>query len=232
MLIQQKRKHAELGDITNNNDMRKRTKQSLPISRATRLHQPQQQRLPLPTDISDMDGVKLGRKQVTFALGTEKNGMEKSYHESPLLTPKEEEYDEEYDKEYQKEYTKISGVEVNSDNQPEYEQYDADLDKNADYLALLLTLRLLYASKDRIHSQVVSLSQLLDFHANSASKEDVIEFVMKLIGNELDLPGQNKIIKTPMIDWSRYHKALNVSSNWHTQAEEPPMFKTLNLFEK
>lgn len=228
-----KRKVSELEDITNSNTYYNKKMRS---SKA-RNKFATQQRSPSPTDTSTSSSAsttpssssppRLRSKSVTFASGTQGHGCtHKNYEESPLLTPKDEEDDYEEEEEVKPQHVDQLQQQLEVLVHPE------DLDHNTDYIALSLTLRLLYSSKTSISNQIVHLSKLLDFHRNSSNKADIINLVVKLINNELNLPKQNKIIQCPKIEWSKYHQGLSNVNEECFQNDEKPFFRTLHMFDK
>lgn len=224
----EKRKLSELEDITNSNTYHNKKMKANNINttsaRQYKDPAPQQQRSPSPTDMTPSSRVvssppsKTRSKSVLFATNSfNHQNPHKQYQESPLLTPKEED-----------DYDEVDTCSSKS-NDASNSSFDLDLDNNPDYIALSSTLRLLYSSKNEISGQIRNLSQLLEFHSKTSNKEDVVEFVLKLINNELNLPKQNKVIQTPVIEWTKYHQGLNVG-DWSSK-DEKPLFKTLHLFD-
>lgn len=102
-----------------------------------------------------------------------------------------------------------------------------DLSKNPDYIVLTSSLRLLKANKDKISNEIVELSNLLEFFNNCENPEEITKFFSKLLNNKLNLPKQNKILKSPVIKISKYQSAdLKLADT----NNDKPLFKTLNLF--
>ncbi|CAH2353256.1 hypothetical protein CLIB1423_10S00826 [[Candida] railenensis] len=250
----EKRKLSELEDITNSNTYRNKKSRSrlkanfsfrdknesaMPTGTtgsALDEDEPQQQRSPSPSDVSSVNtssspvrASKPRSKSVTFANETRdiRRTDHKTYEESPLLTPKEEEDDYE---ETKPKSLPSPDAHTHTDSGHHHPE---DLDHNTDYITLASTLRLLYSSKNEISNQIIHLSKLLDFHSNTSNKEDVIEFVLKLINNELNLPKQAKIIRTPQIEWSKYHQGFgDLSGQCLNDEDRECMYKSLKMFEK
>lgn len=102
-----------------------------------------------------------------------------------------------------------------------------DLSKNPDYIVLTSSLRLLKANKDKISNEIVELSNLLEFFNKCESEEEISKFFSKLINNKLNLPKQNKILKSPVIKISKYQcPELKLADT----NNDKPLFRTLNLF--
>lgn len=212
----EKRKVLELEDITNSNTFHNKKMR-------TQQHTPQQQRSPSPTDITSSPPPKHHRaKSVTFASGTHGDAATHAtgYEESPLLTPKEEE-----------DYDKPVGDSLAASSPFVPRHHPEDLDHNTDYIALSLTLRLLYASRASLGDQIVRLSRMQESY-KSASKDDVIAFVLKLVNNELNLPQQARIVRTPNVDWEKYCHGMGTVPDECLRSDDKPMFKTLHLFDK
>lgn len=148
----------------------------------------------------------------------------KQYENSPLLTPKDD--DDDYNDD------DVNGAVDMAENTVQNEALGAQLGTNCDYLALTSSLRLLNTNKGKIEREIVDLSQMLDFHAKTPDKGEIIDFFSKLVDNKLNLPQQNKILRCPLIDWSKYHNGLtNVSKeSFEACANEKLLFRTLNLF--
>lgn len=223
-----KRTIGELEDITNTDRYHKTKKMKMNMKFQNMYferddeREPQQQRSPSPSDLSSLSPTKPRTKSVSFELA-----HNKQYENSPLLTPKDEDDD----------YNEDSGAgndgQAAGDNEHGRDDgQGASLGTNCDYLALTSSLRLLTADKDRIESEIVGLSQMLDFHANNADKDQIIDFFSKLVDNKLHLPKQSKILRCPLIEWSKYHNGLaNVNKeSFAGCGDEKLLFKTLNLF--
>ncbi|EAZ63431.2 hypothetical protein PICST_66392 [Scheffersomyces stipitis CBS 6054] len=117
----------------------------------------------------------------------------------------------------------------------------SDLNTNPDYIALTASHRLLDTTKDRISAEIVSLAKLRDFHANNDNREEIIDFFMKLLHNDLDLPSPTPVVRCPLVDWSKYHSNLaGVSRDFENQlnqcdkriASSTSLYRSLHLFDK
>lgn len=222
-----KRTIGELEDITNNDGYHNNKKMKMNMnfknmyfkSEGDERKRPQQQRSPSPSDLSSSSPTKLRTKSVTFELS-----QNKQYENSPLLTPKDD--DDDYNDD------DVNGAVDMAENTVQNEALGAQLGTNCDYLALTSSLRLLNTNKGKIEREIVDLSQMLDFHAKTPDKGEIIDFFSKLVDNKLNLPQQNKILRCPLIDWSKYHNGLtNVSKeSFEACANEKLLFRTLNLF--
>lgn len=217
-----KRKLNELEDITNNNTFRnKRVKMNFKLlyhddELVPRLANitPQQERLPSPSDMSSLPS-KPRCKLVSFELL-----HNKQYENLPLLTPKDDDDDDDYP-ETAKALT----------DDPEDAADPADLDRNPDFISLAASLRLLTANKAQIHADIASLSQLS--RLDTAGRDEIVLFFVKLMNNELDLPKQRRIMAAPTIDWAQYHAGLApVSTACASAKKDRPLFKALNVFHK
>ncbi|EGW35087.1 uncharacterized protein SPAPADRAFT_64276 [Spathaspora passalidarum NRRL Y-27907] len=216
---------------------------------------PQQQRSPSPSEGSSPPAApEITRsKSVSFDLS----------NNSPLLTPKdeEEEEEEEYNVSedvYSDEGSSSSvpstpatppGSTTSIDDHPEVEEKHSfasernheptiGLDTNADYIALTSCLRLATNNRNKITQEIVELSQLQQYHSQNENKEETIEFFLKLMNNDLNLPKPNKTIKCPIINWGKYHPALtNVSKKFENCDQfkkedlDDSVYKSLNLFK-
>lgn len=222
-----KRTIGELEDITNNDGYHNNKKMKMNMNfknmyfkgEGDERKRPQQQRSPSPSDLSSSSPTKLRAKSVTFELS-----QNKQYENSPLLTPKDD--DDDYNDD------DVNGAVDMAENTVQNEALGAQLGTNCDYLALTSSLRLLNTNKSKIEREIVDLSQMLDFHAKNPDKGEIIDFFSKLVDNKLNLPQQNKILRCPLIDWSKYHNGLtNVSKeSFEACANEKLLFRTLNLF--
>ena len=216
-----------LEDITNNDGYHNNKKMKMNMNfknmyfkgEGDERKRPQQQRSPSPSDLSSSSPTKLRTKSVTFELS-----QNKQYENSPLLTPKDD--DDDYNDD------DVNGAVDMAENTVQNEALGAQLGTNCDYLALTSSLRLLNTNKGKIEREIVDLSQMLDFHAKTPDKGEIIDFFSKLVDNKLNLPQQNKILRCPLIDWSKYHNGLtNVSKeSFEACANEKLLFRTLNLF--
>ncbi|CUM46521.1 uncharacterized protein AC631_03796 [Debaryomyces fabryi] len=225
-----KRSIGELEDITNNDGYHNNKKMKMNMNfksmyfknEGEERKRPQQQRSPSPSDMSSSSPTKPRSKSVTFELS-----QNKQYENSPLLTPKDD--DDDYN-------DGVEGTEdvgqVEASNETQNENPGARLGTNCDYLALTSSLRLLNTNKGKIEREIVDLSQMLDFHTKNSDKGEIIDFFSKLVDNKLNLPQQNKILRCPLIDWSKYHNGLtNVSKeSFEACSNEKLLFRTLNLF--
>ncbi|RLV89528.1 hypothetical protein JA1_005101 [Spathaspora sp. JA1] len=212
---------------------------------------PQQQRSPSPSEgCSPPSAPELTRsKSVTFDLR----------NNSPLLTPKDDdEYDDSEDVYSDEGVTSsvpstpatppgsTTGIEDNHQleekpiyqNQSEQETIpEHDLSTNPDYIALTSCLRLATNNRNKISQEIVQLSQLQQYQSQSKNKEETIEFFLKLMNNDLNLPKPNKSIKCPVINWSKYHPALiNVSKEFeefdkfNKKEVDDHTYKSINIF--
>lgn len=60
---------------------------------------------------------------------------------------------------------------------------------------------------------------------------EITDFFIKLVNNELQLPKQHRILKAPIINWSKYNLS-QAANNLKGNINDKPLFKTLNLFDK
>ncbi|KAG2731611.1 hypothetical protein G9P44_005198, partial [Scheffersomyces stipitis] len=149
------------------------------ISSRLRLRHPPQQRSPSPTD-STTSSPKSRSKSVSFDLPD----SDKTYENSPLLTPKDEDDDNDVFDEH------------NDDNTYNNNNNDTiNTDINIDNEEQMINHRLLDTTKDRISAEIVSLAKLRDFHANNDNREEIIDFFMKLLHNDLDLPSPTPVVR-------------------------------------
>ncbi|CCE83708.1 Piso0_004294 [Millerozyma farinosa CBS 7064] len=239
--IHPKRKLNELEDITNNDGYHNGKKMRMNIRSIymkSDASEPRQQRSPSPSDFSSSP-TKPRRKSVSFKLSNDE------YANSPLLTPEEDESDYYGETGVTSKSSAVSeddeanGVvaanaphsndKTEKSTEGTNSEASVDLNKNPDYIALTSSLRLLSGSKVRIESEIVQLSNLLESHTSS-SKEDLVQFFLKLINNDLNLPKQNKVIKSPLIEWEKYNGNLSNVHKECLETTERPIFKTLNLF--
>lgn len=155
----------------------------------------------------------------------------KEYQESPLLTPKDEE-DVYYEGEDKKGKLETEEAETNEGKEQKQQE---DLNTNPDYIALTSSLRLLNENKNQVRQDIVHLSHLLDYYTQVASDDEVVRFFLALLDNKLNLPKQNRTLKSPIVDWSNYHNGLtNVKRESFDNigdVNDKPFFKTLNLFD-
>lgn len=164
----------------------------------------QQERSPPPSDIQTLSPPRPRQKSVTFELSNNRH-----YENSPLLTPKDEEDD------FEEQKASLQ----RSRNDPH------NLQNNADYVALTLSLRVLQAHKQRIENDIRALEGL-----RTQSDDETREFFSKLVRGELNLPRPAKVLTAPVVDWSRYHHSLGNVQHCLDSSDEKPMFRTLNLF--
>lgn len=219
--MQQKRKVNELEDITNNNrhhgkkaKMNKRKSYYKSDEESHITEQPQQQRSPSPSEASPSSPPAIRSKSVLFDFS-----CDKAYESSPLLTPKN---DDDYDDE-----GNISIEDCLNSKQ----EFLRRLAENLDYIALTSSLRLLHTTKNNIENDISRLSDMLESYSKCGDKDTLVDFYMKLINNEMDLPKPHKVINSPMVDWKRYHPRLkNVNTDLENSKHEGSLFKTLSLF--
>ena len=159
----------------------------------------------------------------------------KEYQDSPLLTPKDEEDDvgvEYYEGADAKGNSETEKEEI---NEKKGKKEQEDLNTNPDYIALTSSLRLLNENRNQVRQDIVHLSHLLDYYTQVASDDEVVRFFLALLDNKLNLPKQNRTLKSPIVDWSKYHNGLtNVnreSFDNNGDVNDKPFFKTLNLFD-
>lgn len=165
------------------------------------------------------------------------NRSDPYYQSSPLLTPKDEEDDEEDDPILlNSQVTPPTSSPINEPNEIEIKTSHTNLTTNTDYIALTSSLRLANNNRTKIQEEIVQLSSLLKFHSQNNNKDEIISFFMKLINNDLKLPQQHKILKAPVIDWSKYHPSLGLATKDFekhlAQEKNSTMFKSLELFKK
>ncbi|KAK6454052.1 uncharacterized protein RJT20DRAFT_65467 [Scheffersomyces xylosifermentans] len=114
------------------------------------------------------------------------------------------------------------------------------LNTNTDYIALTASHRLISTTKSRIDSEIVELSRLRDLYADNDNKEEVVSFFMRLLSNDLHLPTPHKIVRCPVVDWSKYHSSLShVSRDFESKVGEHEererkmsSYKSLQLFKE
>lgn len=170
---------------------------------------PVQERLPSPSSPScSLSPHKPRTKSVQFELSRNQH-----IHQSPLLTPKDDDYD------------LSSDAEVES-----LVPMEQLLDQNSDYTALGSTASLLQATKTSISADIKMLARLRDT-ALHASKLDLVSFYASLILDKSVLPQQHKIVKAPVVSWEKYHKGLSsVFLDNDCTNNNDPIFRTLSLF--
>lgn len=127
------------------------------------------------------------------------------YENSPLLTPKD-------------------------DDESEDEHDHVQLDRNADYQALCATLELLSDTKARIERDMLDLSKLAK-NARTASKLALVEFYVRLICHDASLPGQHRIVRAPLVLWSKYHLGLSDVSH-ECPSNSASAVTSLTMFRK
>lgn len=227
------KRKTELEDITNRHKKAKLDKTCYPV----------QERLPSPSSPSSLLSPHKRSKLVTFELL--KN---RQYEGSPLLTPKDDDYESETDEggavvETSVDAVASAGASVASDvasavasetaaatttTNPTLQRHQ-QLDENADYTALCATGDLLNDTKHRIETHIAELRKLRAA-AQGGSKLALVEFYVALIYQQARLPGQHKIVRAPSVEWSKYHPGLSaVSLNDCTNANEN-VFTALNVF--
>lgn len=233
------KRKTELEDITNRHKKAKLDKTCYPV----------QQRLPSPSSPLSLLSPHKRSKLVTFELL--KN---QQYEGSPLLTPKDDDYESETDDGGAVVDTSVDvamasgGASVASDvasavasdpaagdaaaattiTDPTLHRHQ-QLDENADYTALCATGDLLNDTKHRIETHIAELRKLRAA-AQGGSKLALVEFYVALIYQQARLPGQHKIVRAPSVEWSKYHPGLSaVSLNDCTNANEN-VFTALNVF--
>lgn len=207
--IHPKRKLNELDDITNNDYNKKK-----PHYEKKYL----QQRSPSPSDTSSPPKVRPRTKSVLFDVAG------KHYQNSPLLTPKDEDDDD-------SDSTHHHLLIDDSHDLPFNDSPNdiSNLDTNPDYIALTSSLLLLERRRDRIADDIRNLNNLRAL-VNMNDKQDVMNFFVKLINKELDLPGHHQVVKAPVVDMQRYHEGLKVDVI-KSQSEPSSLFKTVNVFK-
>ncbi|KAF5209003.1 hypothetical protein EJF18_70062 [Clavispora lusitaniae] len=187
------KRKIELEDITN---CHKKQKSDKPA------YYPTQERSPSPSSPQSVSPAKPRQKSVSFELSRNQH-----YENSPLLTPKDEDYVSE----------------------PE-DVAQRNLDSNADYISLCAAQNLLCETKRRIESDLEELSRL-GAAARHGSKSDLVDFYMRLICSNDSVPGQHKVVRAPTVDWGKYHHAMsNVSCHDTCNDNEQSLFRTLSLF--
>lgn len=193
--IYPKRK-KELEDITNCHKKQKLDKPA---------YYPTQQRLPSPSSPQALLPQKHRHKSVSFELSRNQH-----YDNSPLLTPKDDDYVSEPEEE---------AARPNVHN----------LDSNSDYVALCATQNLLSRTKNLIEDDLKELARL-SVAARHGSKLDLVEFYLRLICLDKAVPSQHKVVRAPTVDWSKYHRGMDkVSVCSHDN--EQTLFRRLSLFD-
>lgn len=232
------KRKTELEDITNRHKKARLDKTSYPV----------QERLPSPSSPSCLLSPHKRSKLVTFELL--KN---RQYEVSPLLTPKDDDYESDSASvagdvaSVASDVASVAGdrnsaasdeisvagataaASAAADPQDSPLQRHQQLDENPDYTALCATGDLLNDTKHRIESHIAELRKLRAA-AQGGSKLALVEFYVALIYHQARLPGQHKIVRAPSVDWGKYHPGLGaVSLNDCTNANEN-IFKALNVF--
>lgn len=119
--------------------------------------------------------------------------------------------------------------------------FKQDLNENPDYIALTSSLRMAKITNTKINQDIIELSKLQQYYSSTANKEETIQFFLKLINNELNLPKPTRITKCPIINWSKYHSCLSqVNKDFENQLHKcdkkeqamNSLYKALNLFDK
>ncbi|ODV78541.1 uncharacterized protein CANTADRAFT_6906 [Suhomyces tanzawaensis NRRL Y-17324] len=210
------------------------------------LSPPHQQRSPSPTEMSP-------QHEHLHPLLHHLQHYEGPVENSPLLTPKDEDDDDDDEHAYPKNDPSPSpGTSTacttppasspindtsNNDEKSSNTSHHANLDTNTDYISLTSSLRLLNSNKEKITGEMAQLAQLQEFHMKNNDKTEIINFFMKLVNNELDLPKPNKVLKAPTVDWAKYHSGLGqVSADFKKElscSDKPDsLYKSLRLFDK
>ncbi|KAL6453502.1 hypothetical protein SBY92_005073 [Candida maltosa Xu316] len=123
----------------------------------------------------------------------------------------------------------------------DYSTTNNDLNTNVDYITLTSSLRMAMLKSNQIKEEIVQLSKLQNYYLSNDNKEETIDFFIKLMNNELNLPKPNKIIKCPIINWSNYHPSLSqITKDFETQIKngdkkeeaKNSLYKALQLFDK
>lgn len=118
---------------------------------------------------------------------------------------------------------------------------DSQLNKNVDYITLTSALRMAKLKSSQINEDIIELSKLQDYYLSNDNKEETIQFFLKLVNNELHLPKPSNIVKSPIINWSKYHPSLaQVSKDFENQLKNGDkkeecmnsLYKALTLFDK
>lgn len=118
---------------------------------------------------------------------------------------------------------------------------DFQLNKNVDYIALTSSLRLAKLKSLQINEEIIELSRLQNYYFSNDSKEETIQFFLKLIKEDLHLPKPSNIIKSPIVNWSKYYPSLaKVSKDFENQLKngdkteecKNSLYKALTLFDK
>lgn len=189
------KRKTELEDITN------RHKKAKLDSKAYYLP-PVQERLPSPSSPSCLLSPKRERqKLVQFELA-----RNQQYENSPLLTPKDDDY------------------------ASEPEPAPQSLDDNADYVALGSAAALLAHTRRHIGDDLAELARLRAA-AQSGSKLALVDFYVQLIFDRRPLPAPVRVVRAPAVAWGKYHPALDrVALHDSTNNNEKGLFKTLNMF--
>ncbi|CAX44753.1 conserved hypothetical protein [Candida dubliniensis CD36] len=132
-------------------------------------------------------------------------------------------------------------AEVTTSSSTDGETIKQDLNENPDYIALTSSLRMAKITNAKINQDIIELSKLQQYYSTNANKEETIQFFLKLINNELNLPKPTKITKCPIINWSKYHPCLSqVNKDFENQLRKcdkkeqakNSLYKALNLFDK
>lgn len=173
------------------------------------------------------------------------------YENSPLLTPKDEEDNlvEENNVEAEDVNSSVHANEVRAtdafDCQPDnvLSQTITDLldephvlpslESNPDYLSLTSSHRILTSSEKSLKHDINRLSEMQG-SLTLKSKDECVAFFMLLVANELDLPSPGKVLKAPVIDWSRYHSSLgNVARDFkNVDRGAEGMYKLVRVFRR
>jgi hypothetical protein len=116
-----------------------------------------------------------------------------------------------------------SKVNKNSNDAP-----TVNLDEHADYIALTSSLRMVENASTKIESDIIQLQKLHQYYSTCDNKQDMIDFFVKVLKNEVSLPKQVKIPKCPSINWSKYTK--NSKERPSSQPNDA-MFTKVKIFD-
>jgi hypothetical protein len=103
-----------------------------------------------------------------------------------------------------------------------------NLDEHADYIALTSSLRMVENASTKIESDIIQLQKLHQYYSTCDNKQDMIDFFVKVLKNEVSLPKQVKIPKCPSINWSKYTK--NSKERPSSQPNDA-MFTKVKIFD-
>lgn len=130
--------------------------------------------------------------------------------------------------------TETTSVAPESDLDDNSDALFTDLNTNPDYISLTSSHKMLKRSEGRI---VRNIARLLDIQKQVTalqSKDEIVDLVVRLINNDLDLPQTTRVLRAPIVDWSRYHPALaKVAKDFtKTDSKGEALFKTLDIWGK